>query len=245
MKIQENVLKVLSACTMENNVIKINNGQLDRKLYVAVNKVLEAMGGKWNRKLGGHLFPNDPSAIFEQTLLIQEIKIPQDFGYYPTPRGLADHLVSLANIRQGMLVLEPSAGQGTIAEAVEVILNRANIDCIELLPNNVKILAEKGFQVQQGDFLTMDPSPIYDRVIMNPPFERQQDIDHVFHAYKFLKPNGILVSIMSLGFTFRENKKSVAFRDFIALKGQWHKNLEESFKVSGTLVNTVTAILKK
>lgn len=33
---------------------------LDRSQYVAVNKALETMGGKWNKKQGGHVFTFDP-----------------------------------------------------------------------------------------------------------------------------------------------------------------------------------------
>jgi 16S rRNA G1207 methylase RsmC len=36
---------------------------------------------------------------------------------------------------------------------------------------------------------------------MNPPFARQADIHHVNHALKFLKPDGLLVSVMSAGVT--------------------------------------------
>ena len=37
----------------------------------------------------------------------------------------------------------------------------------------------------------------------------QQDIDHVTAAYGLLAPGGILVTIMSAGVLFRENKKTV------------------------------------
>ncbi len=55
----------------------------------------------------------------------------------------------------------------------------------------------------------------FDRVVMNPPFERQQDIDHVSRAAGMLKPGGRLVSVMSAGVTFRENNKTRWFRDLI------------------------------
>ena len=46
-----------------------DNGQaipLDRKLYMKVDKVLKALGGKWDRRVGGHLFSVDPTDIIEQ-----------------------------------------------------------------------------------------------------------------------------------------------------------------------------------
>jgi hypothetical protein len=83
------------------------------------------------------------------------------------------------------------------------------------------------------------------RTPVNPPFERQQDIDHVLHAFKFLKPSGRLVAIMSASVTFRENKKTLEFREFIRQHGHLEHNPEGSFKESGTMVNTVTVVLYK
>jgi 16S rRNA G1207 methylase RsmC len=110
----------------------------------------------------------------------------------------------------------------------------------------VRVLKDKSFNViREGDFLDMVPVTIYDRVCMNPPFERQQDIDHVMHAWKFLKPNGRLVAIMASSVAFRENKKTVEFREFLAANGHLEHNPEGAFKESGTMVNTVTVVLYK
>ena len=98
------------------------------------------------------------------------------------------------------------------------------------------------------DFLSMEPEDYlgncYDRVIMNPPFSNQQDIKHVNHALKFLKDDGVLVSVMSPGFTFRENKLSVDFKTMLEERGGYYeKNPEGSFKVFGTLVKTVIVVI--
>ena len=37
--------------------------------------------------------------------------------------------------------------------------------------------------------------PVYDTIVMNPPFEKFQDIDHVRHAFDLLKPGGRVVAI--------------------------------------------------
>ena len=39
--------EVLQKCTVEGNVVKLPNKQLDRKLYQEVAKALELIGGKW------------------------------------------------------------------------------------------------------------------------------------------------------------------------------------------------------
>ncbi len=235
-KIDEATLQILSRVTTEGDKIHLTCGQLDRKQYLEVNKILELMGGKWNRKEKGHIFFEDPTDRLESVLLTGEIMEPQKYGYFPTPEPLARRLIELAELKPGMTVLEPSAGQGGI---VDHIPEGCAIDCMELLPNNTEVLQKKGYLVQQCDFLSIETKPIYDRVIMNPPFERQQDVDHVRHALKCLKPNGRLVSVMSAGIVFRENKKTAEFREIVDRYGFIERNPEGSFKVSGTMINTV------
>ena len=54
------------------------------------------------------------------------------------------------------------------------------------------------------------------------------------------------MSVMAAGITFRSNSKSVAFRDFVEERGGTIEALPpESFKVSGTLVNTVLVFIPK
>jgi len=69
----------------------------------------------------------------------------------------------------------------------------------------------------------------------------QCDIDHVLKALAHLKDDGILVSVMSSGVLFRQNKKTLAFWDKI----KQYSNFETidlpsgAFKISGTMVNTI------
>ena len=242
-KIDNATLAILSRVTVDGYKVLLTCGQLDRKQYQAVNEVLENIGGKWDRKAKAHVFPEDPTDRLEQVLLMGEIVPPQKFGYFPTPPGLAQQVVALAGITPAHTVLEPSAGQGGIAEHVPTQAER--LDCIELLPDNVAVLQRKGFRVQQGDFLAAEANPLYDRVVMNPPFEKQADIDHVLKAWECLKPGGRLVSIMASGTAFRENRKTVEFRQMLDKYGKLEHNPPGSFKVSGTLVNTITIVMDK
>ncbi len=242
-KIDENILTILSRVTVQDNIIFLTCGQLDRKQYRDVNSVLEVMGGKWNRKQKGYVFNEDPTDRLEQVLLSGEIIPPKKYGYFPTPMELARHVVSLADIQPGHQVLEPSAGQGAIADQIPQC---AIIYCVELLQDNYEILRAKGYRILTGDFLSLQEGySFYDRVVMNPPFERQADIDHVLHAYKFLKPGGRLVSIMSSGVAFRENRKTIEFRKFLDSHGRMERNPEGTFKESGTNVSSVTVIIEK
>lgn len=81
---------------------------------------------------------------------------------------------------------------------------------------------------------------------MNPPFENLQDIDHVMHSFKFLKEGGRLVSVMSASPFFRSDKKCVAFRAWLDMLGAEVEDLpEQSFKASGTNVNTKLVAIQK
>lgn len=237
-------LTVLSRSVIEDKTLKLPF-QMERALYEKVNRLLVAMGGKWDKKLGGHVFNVAPTELLDSVLLSGKVSKPETFGYVPTPKTLGEPVVDLAEIEDGMTVLEPEAGSANLADIVAEKTCKANIVCYELQEANVQILKSKGYTVYQGDFLTFEPEVLYDRVIMNPPFERQQDILHVQHAWQFVKPGGRLVGIMSTGFTFRANKLSTEFREFVEANGYYRENPAGSFKPSGTSVNTVTVVLYK
>jgi type I restriction-modification system DNA methylase subunit len=80
---------------------------------------------------------------------------------------------------------------------------------------------------------------------MNPPFERQQDIDHVNHAWKFVMLGGRLVAIMSAGILFRENRKTKEFIEIVNTHGYIERLPENSFRDAGTGVNTCLVVMDK
>ncbi len=256
MKVANEVLNVLATAEFAGPRLMLT-GQLDRKLYISTNAVLEAAGGKWDRKAKAHVFPVDAADAMEQIIQTGEVTliktIQQDFGYFPTPAPVVARLMELAQVTPTMGVLEPSAGQGAIVLA---LLDRTtDVMAYELLEANceklVKAVREdptKGgmCMVVQQDFLAKEPMPstsrlgFYDRVVMNPPFAKQADIKHVLHALKFLKPDGLLVSVMSAGVTFRDDKLTQSFRDLVrAREGEIEALDDGAFKSSGTMVRTV------
>ena len=182
-----------------------------------------------------------PAKIAERALV--GIKIP---GYFPTPRDLADATVALADLEPGLSVLEPSAGKGDLAEAILRAEPAVDLKVIERQHSLRSILEAKGFNIVGHDFL--DHTGRYDHIIQNPPFEDNQDIDHVYHAFALLNPGGVLVSIMSKGPMFRPGKKEQAFRAWLEQHhAEWHDNPEGSFESSDrpTGVNTITVKLQK
>lgn len=251
-KIANDVLAVLSGALCAGNQL-ILTGTLDRKLYVKANEVLEAAGGKWNRKLKSHVFDGDAYEAIDAVIVTGEIvtkkTLQQEFGYFPTPSDVVAKLLDLAEIKPGMKCLEPSAGKGAIAKRLKDM--GCTPICCELLTDNAnELIYALGISgVLVGDFLELDPAKFidFDRIIMNPPFAMQADIKHVTHALKFLKRGGILVAVMSSGVTFRQDKRTREFSDLINSFSEFELQAlpEGSFKESGTGVNTVTLKVRK
>jgi len=245
MKIAKEVLMVLDHAE-KNGSSLVLVGQLDRAMYTKVNEVLELAGGKWNRKAKAHIFEGDALDAIEQIILTGEITKPQDFGFFPSPKPVVDRLIELAEIEQGMIILEPSAGTGNIVKALHEA--GAKVDAIEILEANIDALKNQGLAtlIGIGDFLETPSAAVYDRVVMNPPFAKQADIKHVLHALKFVKQGGLLASVMSASVLFRDNKLTSDFRDVVYQSGGLIEELPEgSFKQSGTMVNTVIVKIYK
>lgn len=243
MRISEDVLAILDQCATEGPQLTLP-GQLDRPDYLAVDKVLKAGGGKWNRSARAHIFDRDAAGVIDDMLITGEIITRQEMGYFPTPPALVDQLIKLADLSPGMAVLEPSAGEGAIAGPVHAC--RCTVDCFEIDQARAAVIHAAGYANWVGvlDFLTCDPAAVYDRVIMNPPFARQQDIAHVTHALKFLKPRGQLVSVMAAGAAERVNRAASDFRKLVADRGGYLEPLpDDTFKAAGTGVRTLIAVI--
>lgn len=108
------------------------------------------------------------------------------------------------------------------------------------------VLLAKGHIKVGSNFMFFENE--YDRILMNPPFEKGADIDHVKHAYSLLKPGGRLVSIMCEGPFFRSDSKSEEFRNWLEEVGGTNEKLPDgSFLASenSTAVNTRLVVIDK
>ncbi len=126
------------------------------------------------------------------------------WSYFPTPPAVLRYLLNQANLQDGLRVLEPSAGKGAIAQKIHELWN-CSIDCIEQNQDFQEILNIKGFNVIGRDFMRSNPQPIYDRVIANPPFDRQ--MTHIPQMFKWLRPGGKLVTIANACFLEPHNQQ--------------------------------------
>lgn len=255
MKIQDEILAILAECTTSINIIYLPQVQLDRKTYEAVNKCLESIGAKWNRKVKGHIIDGEASELLDNLILTGETTdLKKEYQFFPTPMELGKQMCKMAEINEHSRVLEPSAGSGNLVKAI-IDAGARSVYCVELNASMIPALQELNNNglgpivvAEQGDFLLIDLAEKIDvnRIVMNPPFSRQQDIDHIMEAWKVLQPGGILVSIVSESPFFRTNRKSVEFRDFLKENDAEIVSLPEgAFKESGTMVRTRIVKLKK
>jgi predicted RNA methylase len=181
----------------------------------------------------------------------------RNLGYFATSDETARRLVERigGHAFQGARVLEPSAGCGVLARKARDL--GADVHCVELDAGRAHTLRLDRFAIREGDFLRMQPSDfpggLFDGVIMNPPFDRGRDCDHVRHALQFVKPGGFLIAIMAARTEFAEDKRTASFRALVEQNkpaSSWRRNYfedlpEGSFSHAGTNVNTVTLALYK
>lgn len=257
--IDSEVLEILKGATVDGLHLKLNCPQLDRALYGKVADVLKRMGGKWKGgKVAAFVFDRDPSPLLADSLGSGKKPAKNPLNYFPTPEAVVRKMLDAAEIPASrtsplLHILEPSAGEGAIAGFVSE--NRRNVafTCVELDPVRAERLQGTGYyQVIAGDFLEVPgfaKGRTFDYVLMNPPFECPSDpniyVDHVLHAFGFLKPGGRLVAICPSGFTFNQNRKLVNFLEWVGGHGEWHALHSNAFRESGTGVNTCMVVVDK
>lgn len=243
--LDEDVLRVLSASTIEGQAVRLPPATLDRDLYVRVDEALKAIGGKWKGgKARVHVFEDDPADALDAVISTGRVVRAKDLGWYPTPDALARELVSRLDVRPGMLALEPSAGEGAIARALRDA--GAHVRCVEIDKGRCQALRGQGFGAMHADFMALEDAfhPV-DRIAMNPPFGRRMDVLHVTRAHALLKPGGKLGAIMSAGVRFREDRIATEFRALVERCGGTIEELPAgSFVESGTSVGTVIVTME-
>jgi predicted RNA methylase len=247
-KVDQNVLEVLSGLTVRGNLVTMST-QLDRKMYLKVNEVLAALGGKWERSMAAHVFDGNPQEALDNVIDTGEFVRDKDLGFFATPPELALKLVELAEVEEHMTVLEPSAGEGAIVAALRDV--GADVWAYEIDRGRFDKLAKRfsgksNVIMTLQDFMKATPGPLsvpFDRVVMNPPFCKVEGADHIHHvqrALSWLKPGGVLVSVLPASVSFRQDRRYREFRDWYkGHKGVLRDLPDGSFKASGTGVKTV------
>lgn len=256
---------------IENDLFKIDvfkngNVHLSFKRKDLVEKVNRLLAEYYGATLGQGF-----DAAFDEDAPPPPNRTPaKNFGFYATPDALAERVAKEMEFyvtpgeSRRFRVLEPSAGTGQLvratieaARSMDRYSRRGDVSLdvtmVEIQPKLASDL-RAGFpqcRVIEGDFFDQTPERLglFDRIIMNPPFDRERDIDHVLHAYTFLAPGGQLLAIMAASVEFRESKKAVALRKLVDSAkwrtSNWIKELPERSFAPLTNVNTVLVKLTK
>lgn len=152
----------------------------------AAGYAMQEMRPRFDRMKDRHLNGTAPRAV-------------SAFQLFQTPARLADRMAGALALVPGARVLEPSAGLGRLLDALilhypgEVVAVEKAAECAgELFMQN-----RPGVRLMQRDFLALQPAELgaFDAVIMNPPFHMRDDVRHITHAARFLKPGGRLVAL--------------------------------------------------
>lgn len=184
------------------------------------------------------VIPPDPNAIRLRDMLYRA-KMYQKGDIQFTPPELAKELVALAGVRKDSRVLEPEAWIGNIADAAKEVTD--HVDCIERMTDFCEILKLKKHNVIGNDLLTAETAPIYDAVVMNPPFS--EECEHIKRAFDFLRPGGSLVAVCSSSIQWKSTRKYEQFRDW--LSEHTHSIDECGAKFEMTGVHTVVLVVDK
>lgn len=184
------------------------------------------------------VIPPDPNAIRLRDMLYRAKMYQKGDIQFTTPE-LAKELVALAGVRKDSRVLEPEAGIGNIADAAKEVTD--HVDCIERMTDFCEILKLKKHNVIGNDLLTAETAPIYDAVVMNPPFS--EECEHIKRAFDFLRPGGSLVAVCSSSIQWKSTRKYEQFRDW--LSEHTHSIDECGAKFEMTGVHTVVLVVDK
>ena len=87
--IPSEVLDVLKQSQCEGNQLHLPR-QLSRDIYVQTAKIIELLGGKWNRSFGAHVFEGDCAERVDEAVMAGEVTDFQKlYQFYETPPELA------------------------------------------------------------------------------------------------------------------------------------------------------------
>ncbi|SRR5258708_7266520 len=241
--------EVLQACRVDGYIVRLPDVQLDKKLYQEVKTILGKIGGIWKgHKIKGYVFEQDPTDLLAEIASGTKRNLKQEFQFFETGPELSDRVIQLANIdRPDMVLGEPSAGRGALVKAVRRVHPSAIVHCYELRElNRTFLMKVPGVVLLGNDFMEAKPTSMFDRIVANPPFSKNQDIQHVFKMYCCLKDGGRMVSIVSRHWQLASGKKELEFKKWLKLVPHQQIDLNAGeFKSSGTNVPTSILIIDK
>jgi len=156
-------------------------------------RTLESVGGTATEKGYSVEFDYDPKDVLDEITCTGVIPDQKAHQFYPTLPTVADDAVEFADIHPGHTIIEPSAGNGDLADRMP----KDQVTCVEISPLRCKVLRAKGYEVIEADFLKWAGGlRQFDRAVLNPPFSDGRAQAHVQAAALLVKPGGKLVAVL-------------------------------------------------
>ncbi|WP_298434981.1 hypothetical protein [Ottowia sp.] len=212
--------------------------------YPRIKALIQQAGGRYARNGFSFEAGCDIEDVLARLLAGEQPNPKKDRQAFFTPAGIASETVAVAAEALGGLagkrVLEPSAGEGALAD--EARAAGADVLAVEIHGPSAQVLRDKGHDVRECDFLSLSPDDIglFDAVIANPPFRRDLGVVHVNHMWRFLRPGGVLVSLMPPNWQTGRTRVQREFREFADAMGASVETLAAgAFKASGTNVTVL------
>ena len=202
--------------------------------YADACAVLAALGGTPNRKeswVDAWDFDYPVAEVLREVIISGCLPDRVAHQYFPTPEKLARIAVDLADIGPDDSCLEPSAGQGGIAD----FLPKDRTTCVEISALHCAVLRAKGFKTVEADFLSWAMGvQKFDCVALNPPFSEGRAKLHTEYAAALVKPGGRLVAILPA---------SMRGKDFLpGFACEWSAVYEREFAGTGAAVVLLKAV---
>lgn len=192
------VLRLLSDAKPRYNEMRVqlSLGSLSANKFAVeeAGRVLQGIGGV-DRRLGEYEFNYCPANVIDEIVMSGCIPDHRSHQYYPTNAELAQRTVEKAEIKPTDQCAETSAGQGGIAS----FMPHNQTICVEISPLHCEILRSKGFNTIEADFLEWakyQTGPVFDKIVINPPFSDGRAVAHVVTSMQLIKPGGRLVAIV-------------------------------------------------
>jgi hypothetical protein len=217
----------------EANTVFLSSSSIaggNKVAYAEAARVLESIGGVPDGR-GTFTFDYYPGEVLDEIITSGCIPDHKSHQFYPTPENLAKRAMELADIGERHLCLEPSAGTGGLAK----FMPKDRTRCVEVSAMHASILTGMGFGVTCGDFLEWSSKPghpMFDRIVMNPPFSEGRWTAHVESAAAMVKDGGRLVAILPT-----TAKTSGLLADWDV---KWHGPFDNEF--AGTSVSVVMLV---
>lgn len=189
--VQEELLRMLKELRYNNSFLFYP--RKSKETNEKIKEIIQLLDGLI---INNHVsFSYDPSDIITQIRMSGYIPERKSHQFYPTEESLAELAVSMLRIEQYDRILEPSAGNGRLVDKIYTKYKN-RIHCVEISQTHCEILKEKGYSVICKDFLEYDTNEKFDKIIMNPPFTKNQAKNHVIKATEHLNDKGRLVAIV-------------------------------------------------